>query len=80
MKRTILFLLIAFQSVSGQKTLEQIIDETPFSTTYYSSFTYYDSAEKKQGISIQNEANILKKLEVKNTAELIKKAAKLNLI
>lgn len=66
MTKTILLLLFFFhfQSILGQKTLEQIIDETPFSTGYYSPFSYYDSAEKKQGISIQNETQILKRLKL----------------
>ena len=67
MQKTMLFLLVLlqFQSVIGQKTLEQIINETPFSTGYYSPFSYYDSAGEKQGFSIQNETNILEKLKLK---------------
>lgn len=67
MQKTILLLLVLFQFqfVLGQKSLEQIINETPFSTGYYSPFSYYDSAGKKQGFSIQNETNILKKLKLK---------------
>ncbi|MFD2562890.1 SH3 domain-containing protein [Aquimarina rubra] len=61
MKKAIILLLLSqFQSVIGQKTFEQIIDEIPF----YRDFGYYDSAEKKQGFSIQNETQILKRLEL----------------
>lgn len=60
----ILILFFQFQSALGQKTLEQIINETPFSQSYYSPFSYYDSAEKKQGFSIQNETQVLKKLKL----------------
>ncbi|MBL4746162.1 MAG: hypothetical protein JKY08_07315 [Flavobacteriaceae bacterium] len=64
--KTILLLLIIFQfqSVLGQKTLEQIINEKSFFKSYYSPFNYYDSAEKKQGFSIQNDAEILKRLKL----------------
>ncbi|QCE40366.1 hypothetical protein [Psychroserpens sp. NJDZ02] len=67
MQKNILLLLVLFQfqSILAQKTLKQIINETPFSTGYYSPFSYYDSAGKKQGFSIQNETNILKKLKLK---------------
>ena len=67
MQKTMLFLLVLlqFQSVIGQKTLEQIINETPFSTGYYSPFSYYDNAGEKQGFSIQNETDVLKKLNLK---------------
>ena len=63
-KIILLVLFIQFQSVLGQKTLEQIIKEIPFSINYYSPFSYYDSAEKKQGVSIQNQTQILKKLKL----------------
>ena len=59
-----LLLIFQFSSILGQKTLEQIIDEIPFSTDYYSPFSYYDSAEKKQGFSIQNETQVLKRLKL----------------
>ncbi|WP_299246610.1 hypothetical protein [uncultured Aquimarina sp.] len=65
MKKIILLLLVfQFQSVLGQKTLEQIINEIPFSKNYYSPFSYHDSAEKKQGFSIQNETKVLKRLNL----------------
>lgn len=65
MKKVIILLLVfQFQSISGQKSLEQIIDETPLDNNHYSSFSYYDSAEKKQGFSIQSETQILKKLKL----------------
>jgi len=65
MKKAILLLLLfQFQSVFSQKTLEEIINEIPLYKSYYSPFSYYDSAEKKQGFSIQNEAQILKRLKL----------------
>ncbi|WP_298541261.1 hypothetical protein [uncultured Aquimarina sp.] len=65
MKKIILLLLVfQFQSVLSQKTLEQIINEIPFSKNYYSPFSYHDSAEKKQGFSIQNETKVLKRLNL----------------
>ncbi|WP_378174048.1 SH3 domain-containing protein [Aquimarina sp. SS2-1] len=65
MKKAIILLLIfQFQSVIGQKTFEQIIDETPLYENYYSPFSYSDRAEKKQGVSIQNETQILRRLEL----------------
>ncbi|WP_036155227.1 hypothetical protein [Maribacter forsetii] len=67
MQKTILLLLVVFQfqSVLGQKTLEQLINEIPLSTGYYSPFSYYDSAGKKQGFSVQKETNVLKRLKLK---------------
>lgn len=63
-KGFILLLFFQFNFVLGQKTLEQIIDETPFSKGYYSSFSYSDTAGKIQGFSIQNETKILKRLKL----------------
>ncbi|WP_430905645.1 SH3 domain-containing protein [Maribacter sp. 2-571] len=60
----VLLLLFQFQSVLGQKKLEQIISDTPFYESYYSPFSYYDGAEKKQGFSIQHETQILKRLKL----------------
>jgi len=63
-KSLVILLILQFQSVLGQKTLEQIIDTIPLYKNYYSPFSYYDSAEKKQGFSIQNESQILEKLSL----------------
>ncbi|MEO8933217.1 MAG: SH3 domain-containing protein [Xanthomarina sp.] len=60
----ILLLFFQFQFVLGQKTLEQIINETPFIESYYSPFSYSDNAWEKQGVSIQNETQILKTLKL----------------
>ena len=65
-KKTLaIVLFFQFNTVFGQKTLEQIIDKVPFYDSYYSPFSYHDSAEKKQGFSIQNETQILKRLKLK---------------
>lgn len=65
MKKAIILLFIfQFQSVFGQKSLEQIINNLSSDENYSSSFSYYDSAEEKQGISIQNETQILEKLNI----------------
>jgi len=65
MKKVIILLLVfQYQSVTGQKTFEQIIDETPLYGNYYSPFSYADTAEKKQGFSIQNETQLLKRLKL----------------
>ncbi|MDH7447574.1 SH3 domain-containing protein [Aquimarina sp. 2201CG14-23] len=65
MKKAIILLLVfQFQSVISQKTFEQIIDEIPLYENHYSPFSYSDGAEKKQGFSIQNEAQVLKRLKL----------------
>jgi len=64
-KGLFLLLLIQFQSVFGQKTLQQIIDEVPYSGNHYSSYGYSDRAIEKQNIlSIQNETQVLKQLKL----------------
>ena len=63
-KIIILLLVFQFQPILGQTSLEQIINKIPLYGNYYSPFSYYDSAEKKQGFSIQNEVQILKKLKL----------------
>jgi hypothetical protein len=60
----ILLLLIKFNCVFGQKSLNQLIADIPYEENYYSPFSYYDSADKKQGICIQNEPKILKTLKL----------------
>jgi len=67
MMKTILplLLLLQFQCVLGQKTLEQIISEVQFTSDNNSTFHYYDSAKENQGVSIQNETQILKQLHLK---------------
>lgn len=64
-KGIILLLIFQLQSVLGQKTLEQIISEAPFEKGFYSPFSYADTAGEKQGFSIQNETQILKRLKLK---------------
>lgn len=65
MKKLLVFLLIfQFNSVFGQKTLEQIIDQIPLDENYFSPFGYFDRAGEIQGISIQNEPEILKRLHL----------------
>lgn len=66
--KKIVFVLLFFQlvSISAQNTLKQIINKTPIYESYYSPFSYYDKAGKKQGFSIQNETQILKKLKLES--------------
>ncbi len=63
-KGLILLLFIQFQSVFGQKTLQQVIDETPISGNYYSPFSYSDNAGEKQGVSLKKEIQVLKRLKL----------------
>lgn len=67
-KVLIVILFFCFQYVLGQKTLENYIAKAPLYKSYYSPFSYYDNAEKKEGISINNEKAILKRLRFKTLA------------
>jgi len=62
----LILLLFQFQISFGQKTLEQIIKEIPYTKNYYSPFNYYDEAGKKQGFSIHNETKVLKRLKLES--------------
>ena len=65
-KKTLaIVLFFQFNSVFGQNTLEQIIDKVPFYDSYYSPFSYFDQAGKKQGLLINDNTQVLKKLRLK---------------
>ncbi len=63
-KAIILLLVFQFKAILDQNSLEQIVNEIPLYTSYSSPFSFYDSAEKKQGFSIQNETQVLKRLKL----------------
>jgi len=63
-KGLILLLLFQLQFVLAQKTLEQVIDEVPFSGNHYSPYSYSDGAGKIQGFSINDEQAVLNRLKL----------------
>ena len=69
MKKLFLLLLIfQFNAVLGQKTFQEVIDEITVDELDYFSLGYFDHAEEKQGVSIQNEPQILEKLKLERSA------------
>jgi len=63
-KGLVLLLFFQFQLIWGQTTLAEIINEIDLEKTYYSPFSIYDKAGEKQGRFLNNEIEVLVKLNL----------------